>query len=149
MRMRFSLTQKQSLWPGLSQRAPYRSLATLPARSYELARFMAIRAALGNLLKHSYFITSQMGSQLSRPKLSGTLPIIYVFLARSDKTIHDVSLVGLDQEGEICIRWMRPGFVPSKQRARKSYSPEAMARSVRSITSRRTFPIKAFRTAVS
>ena len=71
----------------------------------------AIRSALGNLLKHSYFITSQMGSQLSRAKLSGTLPIIYVFLARAGKTIHDVSLVGLDKDGNL-HPLNEAGFVP-------------------------------------
>ncbi len=77
----------------------------------------AVRAALGNLLKHSYFITSQMGSQLSRPKLSGTLPIIYVFLARSEKTIHDVSLVGLDTDGKL-HPLDEAGFVPVSKGAK-------------------------------
>jgi len=63
-----------------------------------------IRRALGSLLKHSYFITSEMGSQLSRGKLSGTIPIIYVFLARSGKTIHDVSLVALDKDGKVHLQ---------------------------------------------
>ncbi len=57
-----------------------------------------VRAALGNLLKHSYFITSEMSSHLAR---RGTLPIIYVFLARSGKTIKDVSLVAIDKEGKL------------------------------------------------
>jgi hypothetical protein len=61
----------------------------------------AIRGALGNLLKHSYFITSEMGSQLHRGRLSGTLPIIYVFLARSGKTIREVSLVSIDKDGRL------------------------------------------------
>jgi hypothetical protein len=61
----------------------------------------AIRGALGNLLKHSYFITSEMGSQLHRGRLSGTLPIIYVFLARSGKTIREVSLVAIDKDGKL------------------------------------------------
>ncbi|MGA7324158.1 MAG: hypothetical protein WBX25_06690 [Rhodomicrobium sp.] len=60
-----------------------------------------IRAALGNLVKHGYFITSEMGSQLSRSRLHGTLPVIYLFLARSGKTIRDVSLVALDKEGKL------------------------------------------------
>ncbi len=77
----------------------------------------AIRAALGNLLKHSYFITSQMGSQLSRPKLSGTLPIMYVFLARSGKTIHNVSLVGLDVDGKL-HPLDEAGFVPAAKGAK-------------------------------
>ncbi len=76
-----------------------------------------IRTALGNLLKHSYFITSQMGSQLSRPKLSGTLPIIYVFLARSGMTIHDVSLVGLDKDGKL-HPLNEAGFVPASKGAK-------------------------------
>jgi hypothetical protein len=77
----------------------------------------AIRVALGNLLKHSYFITSQMGSQLSRTKLSGTLPIMYVFLARSGKTIHDVSLVGLDRDGKL-HPLDEAGFVPATKGAK-------------------------------
>ncbi len=60
-----------------------------------------IRSALGNLVQHGYFITSEMGSQLSRSKLHGTLPVIYLFLARSGKTIHDVSLVAIDKDGKI------------------------------------------------
>jgi hypothetical protein len=61
----------------------------------------SMRNALGNLLKHSYFITSEMGSQLYRSRLSGTIPVIYIFLARSGKTIHDVSLVAVDKEGKL------------------------------------------------
>jgi hypothetical protein len=60
-----------------------------------------IRASLGSLLRHSYFITSEMSSQLSRRQLSGTLPVIYVFLARSGKTIKDVSLIAIDKEGKV------------------------------------------------
>jgi len=70
--------------------------------SHTLGRELGgIRGALGNLLKHGYFITSEMGSQLSRSRLYGTMPVIYMFLARSGKTIHDVSLVALDKEGKV------------------------------------------------
>jgi len=81
------------------------------------AELDGIRKALGNLLKHSYFITSQMGSQLSRPKLSGTLPVIYVFLAQSGKTIHDVSLVALDKDGKLHPP-DEPGLVPTAKGAK-------------------------------
>ena len=81
------------------------------------SELVGIRAALGNLLKHSYFITSEMGSQLSRNKLSGTLPIIYVFLARSGKTIHDVSLVALDKEGKLHAQG-EGGFEPAAKGAK-------------------------------
>ena len=68
----------------------------------------ALSAALGHLkvslrqvLSHSYFITSQMGSHLSRGQLNGTLPLLYVFLARSGKTVRDVSYVQLEPDGTV------------------------------------------------
>jgi hypothetical protein len=60
-----------------------------------------IRASLGNLLKHSYFITNEMGSQLYRSRLSGTVPLIYMFMARSGLTVRDASLVALDKDGKL------------------------------------------------
>jgi hypothetical protein len=60
-----------------------------------------LRTSLRWLMQHSYFITSQMGSDLHRTRLKGTLPILYVFLARSGKTIREVSLVKLDENGAL------------------------------------------------
>jgi hypothetical protein len=40
-----------------------------------------------------------MQKRLYQGALPGTLPIIYVFLARSGKTIHDVTLIQLDKDG--------------------------------------------------
>ncbi len=73
-----------------------------------------VRAALGNLLKHSYFITSEMSSHLSR---SGTLPILYVFIARSGKTIREVSLVALDKDGKLHSQG-ETGFEPTAKGAK-------------------------------
>ena len=61
----------------------------------------ALRNSLRWLLQHSYFITSQMGSDLHRGRLNGTLPILYVFLARSGHTIREVSRVKLDENGAL------------------------------------------------
>lgn len=61
----------------------------------------SIRASLNTLLRRGYFITREMGRNLSRHRLTGTLPVIYVFLARSGKTISDVSLVSLDKDGAV------------------------------------------------
>jgi hypothetical protein len=47
------------------------------------------------------FITAHMRTDLNSGPVSGTLPILYVFLARSGKTIHDVSLVHLDENGNL------------------------------------------------
>lgn len=58
-----------------------------------------LRGSLNTILNISYFITSDMGQRLHQGELRGTLPILYVFLARAGKTIHEVSLVNLDMEG--------------------------------------------------
>jgi hypothetical protein len=58
-----------------------------------------LRGSLNTILNYSYFITSDMGSRLHQGELKGTLPILYVFLARAGKTIHEVSLVHLDKDG--------------------------------------------------
>jgi hypothetical protein len=60
-----------------------------------------LKASLRQVLSHSYFITSQMGAHLSRGQLNGTLPLLYVFLARSGKTVRDVSYVQLEPDGTI------------------------------------------------
>ena len=58
-----------------------------------------IRYSLGSVMNYSFFITKQMKGQLRSGELTGTLPLLYVFLARSGKTISDVSLVTLDKDG--------------------------------------------------
>jgi hypothetical protein len=58
---------------------------------------------LGSLLSFSFFITKNMKSQLSDGPVYGTLPVLYVFLARTGKTIHDVAYVSLDEKGNIQI----------------------------------------------
>jgi hypothetical protein len=58
-----------------------------------------LESALGNLFKLSYFITRNMENQLRPGPVYGTLPVIYVFLARSGQTIHDTNFVNLDSEG--------------------------------------------------
>jgi hypothetical protein len=40
-----------------------------------------------------------MQARLREGELKGTLPILYAFLARSGKTIHEASLVNLDKDG--------------------------------------------------
>lgn len=60
----------------------------------------ALRRSLNNYLKYGYFITSEMGTQLRTNKLSGVLPVLYVFLARSGKAIHQVEYMALNGRGE-------------------------------------------------
>ena len=60
-----------------------------------------IEVSLGSILSVSYFITVNMRADFNNGPLNGTLPILYVFLARSGKVIRDVSLVNLDDQGNL------------------------------------------------
>jgi hypothetical protein len=74
-------------------------LTRLPPGGIE-AGLYDVERSLGSILSFSFFITKQMKTDLRAGELSGTLPILYVFLARSGKTIRNVSLVALDDRGE-------------------------------------------------
>ena len=58
-----------------------------------------VERSLSSILSFSFFITKLMKTDLHAGQVSGTLPILYVFLARSGKTIREVSLIALDDKG--------------------------------------------------
>lgn len=60
-----------------------------------------LRKALNSVLSFSFFITKEMKVDLNHKELSGTLPVLYVFLARSGSRIDSVELVGLDKNGAL------------------------------------------------
>ncbi len=60
-----------------------------------------VEHSLQSLLSFSFFITKQMKTDLKEGEISGTLPILYVFLARTGKTIRSVDLVWLDANGAL------------------------------------------------
>jgi hypothetical protein len=64
----------------------------------ELAR---LRYSLSTIISYSFFITQHMKSDLHRGQINGTLPILYVFLARSGKTIREVTPVRLDDDAAV------------------------------------------------
>ena len=55
--------------------------------------------AMKSALSTTYFITQDMKVDLQEQQLRGVLPILYVFLARADKTIREVTFVVLDRNG--------------------------------------------------
>jgi hypothetical protein len=61
----------------------------------------SLEISLDTILNYSFFITHNMKTQLYNGPVSGTLPILYIFLARTGKTIHEVSFVGLDEAGNL------------------------------------------------
>jgi hypothetical protein len=58
-----------------------------------------LRGSLATSLSWSFFVTKKMKSDMAQKELNGTLPILYVFLARLGSTIESVELVALDREG--------------------------------------------------
>ena len=70
-----------------------------------------VEHSMGSILSFSFFITKQMKVDLRAGQLSGTLPILYVFLARSGKTIREVSPVALDDKGGGVLS---PAKIPGK-----------------------------------
>src|SRR5947208_6552219 len=63
------------------------------------ADLISLRNSMNSILRFQYFITKEMRTDLGRGNVSGTLPILYVFLARLGYTIVDVTHVSSPAEG--------------------------------------------------
>jgi hypothetical protein len=74
-----------------------------PPDPLRIANLSGALANLENAMKSSltatYFVTQDMKVDLQQQQLNGTLPILYVFLARADKRIKDVTFISLDSGG--------------------------------------------------
>ena len=75
-------------------------LAKLPAKVLG-GELHALQSSINTVLNLSFFITKQMQGDLQNHALAGTLPLLYIFLERSGKTLQDVSYVSVDEEGTI------------------------------------------------
>jgi hypothetical protein len=60
-----------------------------------------IRGSLSSIVTYSFFITKEMRRELTQTRVSGTLPILYVFLARAGMKVQEASLIKLDEQGEV------------------------------------------------
>ncbi|WFU44076.1 hypothetical protein QA640_17485 [Bradyrhizobium sp. CB82] len=58
-----------------------------------------VEQSLSSILSFSFFITKHMKVDLRINEVNGTLPILYVFLARSGKTIRNVEMISIDDKG--------------------------------------------------
>ena len=83
---------------GLEPTGPIPDLLRLPRGSVGEA-LRHIESSLSTILTISFFKTHDMRMTLGANRLSGTLPLLYVFLARTGKTIQEVSLIKLDEQG--------------------------------------------------
>ncbi len=68
----------------------------------------ALRNSMSTLLITHYFVTEEMKASLGRSNLGGTLPILYVFLARLGCTVIDTTYVRSPAEG-VKITFSRSG----------------------------------------
>ncbi|WP_074814967.1 MULTISPECIES: hypothetical protein [Bradyrhizobium] len=75
-------------------------LAKLPRGSIGAALYNVERS-MGSILNFSFFITKQMKVDLRADQISGTLPVLYVFLARSGKTLKSVESITVDNQGAV------------------------------------------------
>jgi len=60
-----------------------------------------IERSIGSILNFSFFITKHMKTDLHGGQISGALPIIFVFMERSGKTIRSVTPVTIDESGSV------------------------------------------------
>ena len=60
-----------------------------------------VEHSLSSILSFSFFITKHMKVDFHASQINGTLPILYVFMARSGKTLKSVEGVGLDDMGTL------------------------------------------------
>jgi hypothetical protein len=63
----------------------------------------SLEASMSSLFSFSFFITHKMKTQLREGPIYGTLPVLYVFLARTGKTINQVHYVHLDEQGSLHV----------------------------------------------
>lgn len=75
-------------------------LAALPPRGLG-AELRGLQQSLNSVLSFSFFITKKMKTELRDGRLTGTLPILYTFLARSGKTVKEAVLVTLNPDGTV------------------------------------------------
>lgn len=66
--------------------------------SYSLAQ---LRSSLNSILNYSFFRTREMRTTLGENSFSGTLPILYIFLARTGKTIDELSFYDITEDGSL------------------------------------------------
>jgi hypothetical protein len=88
------------LMSGLEPSGPVPDLTQVKPQAIP-SNLASLQNSMKTLLTVSYFITAEMSSSLQSSSLRGTLPVLYVFLARSGKKIREVSLVNLDGQGEL------------------------------------------------
>lgn len=82
-----------------------------------------LQISMRSILSISFFLTNNMKEQLRATPLNGTLPVLYVFLSRAGKSLRDVSLVHLGDDGSP-VAGPRPAGKTGAQGARIVFAGE-------------------------
>lgn len=83
---------------GIEPVGPVPDLENIPRQALP-SSLANLRKSLDSVLSWSFFITKNMKVDLKQTQFSGTLPVLYVFLARGGCTIDSVAPVFLDRTG--------------------------------------------------
>ena len=79
---------------------PIPNINTIPQNALP-ATLGNLRKSLDSVLSWSFFISKQLRTDIAQTQMSGTLPVLYVFLARAGAAIESVSLISVDSTGDI------------------------------------------------
>ena len=84
---------------GLELTGPIPDLAKVPKGALPKV-FHTLEGSLRSILGLSFFQTKYMPGEFAADRaVSGTIPILYIFLARSGMEVHDATLIHLDAKG--------------------------------------------------
>lgn len=84
---------------------PTGPVPTIAGRRSPVEGLSQLRASLGSVLNLSFFRTIEMQATLGQNAYRGTLPLLYIFLARAGMSIEHVTLFDIDEDGAA----VRPG----------------------------------------
>lgn len=85
---------------GLESPGPVPDLLKLPPKAVPQA-LQGLEKSLRSILGLSFFQTKYMSGEFYYNPIRGTIPVLYIFMARSGKEVHSATLVQLDENGEI------------------------------------------------
>jgi hypothetical protein len=85
---------------GLEPVEPLPNLTSVPQPALA-GTLRNIEASLNTILSFSFFKTKDMREDFGRSELKGVLPAIFVFMARTGKTIQDVQYISIDKAGNV------------------------------------------------
>jgi len=85
-----------------------------------------LEVSLGSILSYSFFITHNMKTQLRAGPVYGTLPVLYVFLARTGKTVHEASFVSLDEDGNVAGESIVDGAAKAPSKIANPYAAKGV-----------------------